>query len=325
MEVFVLTVNQMLVIFIFMLIGYLLRKKNVVEENAYANLSKMEMFIFMPALNLSTQMTQCTVKNLKENANLILYGGITIISAVIIAGFLSKMFVPNYRENRDADYQRNIYRYAIAFANYGFIGNFLILSVFGTEVLFKYQMFSMILNLFTYGWGMYVLIPKDRNAGIGKNIIKGLTSPPMLSIYLGMSLGLLGFGEKLLQIKFVDTVLNNAANCMGPVAMLLAGMVLGNYSLKELFKEKKVYVVSALRLIILPGLFVLFHKFLGSDPIVITITLVAFAAPMGLNTIVYPAAYGGDTKTGAAMALISSLFALITLPLMYYLFVQLWA
>lgn len=325
MEVFVLTVNQMLVIFIFMLIGYLLRKKNVVEENAYANLSKMEMFIFMPALNLSTQMTQCTVKNLKENANLILYGGITIISAVIIAGILSKMFVPNYRENRDADYQRNIYRYAIAFANYGFIGNFLILSVFGTEVLFKYQMFSMILNLFTYGWGMYVLIPKDRNAGIGKNIIKGLTSPPMLSIYLGMTLGLLGFGEKLLQIKFVDTVLNNAANCMGPVAMLLAGMVLGNYSLKELFKEKKVYVVSALRLIILPGLFVLFHKLLGSDPIVITITLVAFAAPMGLNTIVYPAAYGGDTKTGAAMALISSLFALITLPLMYYLFVQLWA
>ena len=325
MEVFVLTVNQMLVIFIFMLIGYLLRKKNVVEANAYANLSKMEMFIFMPALSLSTQMTQCTVENLKENSILIIYGGITIISAVIIAGFLSKLFVPNYKENRDADYQRNVYRYAIAFANYGFIGNFLILSVFGTEILFKYQMFNMVLNLFTYGWGMYVLIPKDRNAGIGKNILKGLTSPPMLSIYLGMTLGLLGVGDKILQVKFVNTVLNNASNCMGPVAMLLAGMVLGNYSLKELFKEKKVYIVSALRLIIIPAVFVIVHKLLGSDPIVITITLVAFAAPLGLNTIVYPAAYGGDTKTGAAMTLISSLFGVITLPLMYYLFVQLWA
>lgn len=314
----------MLVIFLFMLIGYLLRKKNVVEQNAYANLSKMEMFIFMPALTLSTQLTQCTVTNLKENAHMILYGAITIIAAVIIAGFLSKLFVRDYKENREAAYQRNIYKYAIAFANYGFIGNFLILSVFGKDVLFKYQMFNMVLNFFTYGWGMYVLIPRDRNAGIMKNIIKGFTSPPMLAIYIGMTLGLLGLGDDILAVPVINTVLNNAADCMGPVAMLLAGMVLGNYSLKELFKEKKVYVVSALRLIIIPALFVLVHKLIGSDDLVVTITLVAFAAPLGLNTIVYPAAYGGDTKTGAAMTLISSLFGVLTLPLMYYIFVQLW-
>lgn len=313
----------MLVIFLFMLIGYLLRKKNIVEENAYANLSKMEMFIFMPALSLSTQMTQCTVKNLKENASFILYGAATIITAVIIATFLSKFFVKDYKENREAAYQRSIYQYAIAFANYGFIGNFLIISVFGQEVLFKYQMFNMVLNFFTYGWGMYVLIPRDRNSGIMKNIIKGFTSPPMLAIYLGMTLGLLGVGDDIMGVKVINTVLNNAADCMGPVAMLLAGMVLGNYSLKELFKEKKVYIVSALRLVIIPAFFVIIHKLIGSVDLVITITLVAFAAPMGLNTIVYPAAYGGDTKTGAAMTLISSLFGVFTLPLMYYLFVQL--
>ena len=101
MEVFKLTVSQMLVIFLFMLVGYLLRRYNVVEANAYANLSKMEMFIFMPALNLYNQMTKCTVSNLKENAPLIVYGGITIIIAILIAGFLSKLFVRNYKENRD--------------------------------------------------------------------------------------------------------------------------------------------------------------------------------------------------------------------------------
>lgn len=324
MEVFKLTLNQMLVIFLFMTAGYLLRKFNVVEGNAHANLSKMEMFIFMPALSLSTQMTQCTVKNLKENADLIGYGAVTIISAVIIATVLSRFFVKDYKENRDAAYLRNVYKYALAFANYGFIGNFIMLSVFGTETLFKYQMFNMVLNLFTYGWGMYVLIPRDRSAGIGKNIVRGLFSPPMLAIYIGMTLGLLGWGEKILEVKFIDTVLNNASNCMGPVAMLLAGMVLGNYSLKELFREKRVYIVSALRLIVIPAFFVLVHKLLGSDDMVIIITLVAFAAPMGLNTVIYPAAYGGDTKPGAAMTLISSLFGVITLPLMYYLFVQLW-
>ncbi len=324
MEIFKLTVNQMLVIFLFMLAGYLLRKYNIVEKNAYANLSKMEMFIFMPALNLSTQMTMCTVTNLKDNAYMILYGGVTIVVAVIIANILSKFFVRDYKENREAAYQRNVYRYAIALANYGFFGNFLVFSVFGTDVLFKYQMFCMVLNLFTYIWGMYVLIPRDRNSGIMKVFIKGFTSPPMIAIYLGMILGLSGLGERVLEISLINTVLDNASNCMGPVAMLLAGMVLGNYSLKDLFKQKKVYIVSAFRLIIIPAFFIIVHKIIGSSDMVITLTLVAFAAPLGLNTIVYPAAYGGDPKTGASMALISSLFGVFTIPMMYYLFIQLW-
>lgn len=324
MEVFKLTVSQMLVIFLFMLIGYLLRRYNVVEANAYANLSKMEMFIFMPALNLYNQMTNCTVSNLKENAPLILYGGATIIVAILIAGSLSKLFVRDYKENRDAAYQRNIYRYAIAFANYGFLGNFLILSVFGNDMLFKYSMFCQILNIFTYAWGMYILIPKDRNAGVVKNIIRGLTSPPMIAIYLGMVLGLTGTSDKILAVPFINTVLNNARDCMGPIAMLLAGMVLGNYPLGDLFKEKRVYLVSLFRLIIIPAIFVVVHKLIGSNDTIIILTLIAFAAPLGLNTIVYPAAYGGDPKTGASMALISSIFGVVTLPLMYFLFVQLW-
>ena len=324
MDIFKLTVSQMLVIFIFMLIGYLLRRHNVVEENAYANLSKMEMFIFMPALNLYNQMTNCTVSNLKENAPLILYGGVTIICAIVIATFLSKLFVPDYRENREAAYQRSIYKYAIAFANYGFLGNFLVLSVFGDEMLFKYSMFCQVLNIFTYAWGMYVLIPKDRNTGIVKNMIRGLTSPPMLAIYIGMTLGLTGASKAVLDVPFINTVLDNARGCMGPIAMLLAGMVLGNYPLGDLFKEKRVYVVSMFRLIILPALFVAVLKFIGADDTIVTLTLIAFAAPLGLNTIVYPAAYGGDPKTGASMALISSLFGVVTLPIMYYLLIQLW-
>ena len=318
------TVSQMLVIFLFMLAGYLLRRYNVVEENAYANLSKMEMFIFMPALNLYNQMTKCTVTNLKENASLILYGGAIIIVAILIAGFLSKFLVRDYKESKEAEYQRSIYKYAIAFANYGFFGNFLILSVFGDDMLFKYLMFCQVLNIFTYGWGMYVLIPRDRNTGIMKNMIRGITSPPMIAIYLGMILGLTGVGDKILEVTFINTVLNNASDCMGPIAMLLAGMVLGNYHLGDLFKEKRVYIVSLLRLILIPTFFVVMLKLFGSNDIVITLTLIAFAAPLGLNTIVYPAAYGGDPKTGASMALVSSLFAVATLPIMYYIFIQLW-
>ena len=80
------------------------------------------------------------------------------------------------------------------------------------------------------------------------------------------------------------------------------------------------YVVTALRLLVIPSVMLLILRLIGAPALVQTFTLFAFAAPLGLNTIVYPAAYGGETKTGAAMTIISSTLSVITIPLMYLLF-----
>ena len=61
----------------------------------------------------------------------------------------------------------------------------------------------------------------------------------------------------------------------------------------------------------------------GGDLTVMTMVLVAYGAALGLNTTVIPAAYGKDTKPGAAMAMISHAGAVISLPLMYALLTHL--
>ena len=43
----------------------------------------------------------------------------------------------------------------------------------------------------------------------------------------------------------------------------------------------------------------------------------AIAAPLGLNTVVFPEAYGGNPETGASMAMISHTLCILTIPLMY--------
>ena len=43
--------------------------------------------------------------------------------------------------------------------------------------------------------------------------------------------------------------------------------------------------------------------------------------PLGLNTVVFPAAYGGDTTPGAGMALVSHLILVITIPVMFSIFI----
>lgn len=103
--------------------------------------------------------------------------------------------------------------------------------------------------------------------------------------------------------------------------MVLAGVVIGGFDFRELVANKKVYLASLMRLIIIPMAFVSVLLLLGANAAVISFALIAFATPLGLNTIVYPAAYGGEVKTGASMAMISHTLSVITIPLLYLLFV----
>jgi predicted permease len=151
--------------------------------------------------------------------------------------------------------------------------------------------------------------------------MKGFVTPPLIALFAGVLGGLIGIKGYIPQ--FFMTFLSGAADCMGPVAMVLAGFVIGGYSMKSLITNKRVYVASVLRLILIPALLLTVFHLIGADKDVLAFILIAFASPLGLNTIVYPAAYGGDTSTGASMALISNILGIVTIPLMYYVFIVL--
>lgn len=73
-EIFNLTLKQMLMMFSLILVGFLLRKKSKLPENSGTVMAKMETFIFVPALSLFNQMTKCTVETFKTNAPLYYMG-----------------------------------------------------------------------------------------------------------------------------------------------------------------------------------------------------------------------------------------------------------
>ena len=321
MEIFNLTLSQMLMMFTLMLIGFVLRKTSALPDNAHITISKLETFVFVPALTFFNQVTQCTVKTFIESAPLILYGFCIIVIAVALSYPLSYLYVRKWRDSPELEYKRNVYKYAMTFGNYGFMGNFIILGVFGNEMFYKYGLFTFAVAMFCNSWGLYILIPKDRGASLSQNLKKGILTPPMIALFLGIALGLLGVGEYM--PDFLVSACSSAGNCMGPLAMLLAGFVVGGYDWRELFADKKVYIATAVRLIAIPAVMMLLLKLMGTGEAIRTLALIAFATPLGLNTIVYPAAYGGDPKTGASMAMISHTLSVVTIPLMYLIFIVL--
>lgn len=320
MKIFYLTLEQMLMMFFLIAVGYFLRKKKLIPENTGAILAKLETFIFVPALSLYTQMTRCTVQTFRENAVLMLYGLGLTLAAIGVAYLLARLFVPKAKTG-EKRYERNLYTYAATFGNFGFMGNFIVLGIWGEEMFFKYSLFCFFISILCNSWGLFILIPKDQNAGIWQNLKKGLVTPPVIALVVGMALGLTGLAPHV--PGFLVRAFETAGDCQGPVAMVLAGIVIGGYRFGKLLKKWKVYIITALRLAVIPAAMLLILKLCRVPEELLCLALVAFATPMGLNTIVFPAAYGGDTETGASMAMISHTLSVVTIPLMYLVFVVL--
>ncbi len=53
MDIFVSTLQQMLTMFTFILLGYILRKTLILPEGSDTTMSRLEAYIFVPALSLS--------------------------------------------------------------------------------------------------------------------------------------------------------------------------------------------------------------------------------------------------------------------------------
>ena len=322
-QVFSTMLQQMLGFFALMLVGFILANRKILSDQARGVMSRLETYVFLPAIYFLTFSKNCTVKNLKEYSVFFLFGLGFVLFALVLAILLARVFVPK------PEYRRNIFRYSFIVANYGYMGNAIVMEMFGDEALFQYMMFTQAFSLFVYTFGVAMLDP--RNTGSKGIRLKTLVNPIIISILLGIAVGLLPFdfpGDLPSWLGFLPKAMEAAKNCMSPVAMILTGFVIGSFPIKELIGNVRVYLASLLRLIVLPAIFVLTLKgllhFIPVDAenakILTRTVLICTCMPMGLNTVVFPASHGADTRPGAGMALISTLMALVTVPLMFALF-----
>ena len=303
-QVFSTTLNQMLVFFLIMLVGYILRKKRVLDEGAVKLLSRLLSDVIMSAVCFNAFAENCKPEALRENALLLLCGVITLTFCFFAAAILRRFFA---RER----YTRNIYLYSFTIANIGYMGYPIVEAVFGAEALFNMIVFCIPFNIFIYSVGIALLNPNNE-----KISFKSLISPVFIFMAVGAVVGLSGIPLPSAVTKTSGLL----SGCMAPIAMLLAGIVIAGYSLRELFAGCSVYIAAIFRMLIIPAAGMLIAKAASLPMNFQIIILTVLAMPFGLNTVVFPAAYGGDTQTGARLALISNLMGIITIPVMYAIF-----
>ena len=121
-------------------------------------------------------------------------------------------------------------------------------------------------------------------------------------------------------------VLNMMNNMIGPLGMLLAGMVIAEVPLKTVFTRKRSYLSAALRLLIYP-VFVLvlmkviqtFTSIQDSKQILLTVYLAAIT-PACATVTSMAQLYDKDAAYSSSLYVLTTLLSIVTMPVMVGLF-----
>ena len=321
------TLTQTLVLFVLIAAGYVIVKLGIVPVEDTRVLSRIENTLVIPALVMGTFISNFTVSKLSEYGRLFLLSFILFAAVLPIALGVSRLV---YKE----DYLRRIATYGLSFANFGFMGNAVVLGLYGNEFFARYAFFVIPLWIMIYLWGVpALLMPKNTENVQGKGGVlfvleklKPLVNPMFIAMLIGMLIGITGLGD-LVSESFVGQAVTSLGGCMSVLAMLITGMTIANTDILYILKNTRIYVLSLVRLILIPALFILVFAFVPRgewiDRTFLTCAVCAISMPLGLNTIVVPGAYGKDTKDAAGMALISHTIAVVTIPLVIMCFEKL--
>lgn len=306
MSIFLATLNQTSFLFGFIIIGYILVKLKVLPENSAAVLSKLENNVFIPALVMGTFIENFTPQRISTAWKLLAVSFLVALTAIPFAYLFSKLVTKD-------NYIRKIYTYGLSFSNFGFMGNAVVSTLF-PDIFFEYLIFTLPLWMLIYLWGApTLLISESGKKQTLKESLKSFINPMFIAMLIGIIIGLTG----LKLPDFLVSIISVSGDCMSPVAMLLTGMVVSTISLKKTFTNARIYIISIVRLIIMPLLFIAVASFIDIPKTIFICALCTLAMPLGLNTIVIPSAYGKDTSVAAGMAVISHLLSVVTIPIIF--------
>ena len=306
MSIFVTTLNQTSFLFGLIIIGYILIKLKVLPENSATVLSKLENNVFIPALVLKTFIENFTVERISVAWQL--FAGAFLVAFLMIpfSILVSKL------TTKDGYIQR-IYPYGLTFSNFSFMGNAIVSSLF-PDIFFEYLIFTLPLWMLIYLWGVPKLLLYDsKKKQTLRESLKSFLNPMFVAMILGMIIGLC----KVPLPSFLESIVSVSANCMSPVAMLLTGIAISFISLKKTFTNLNLYLISGIKLLIMPFLFIGLTQFVTLPETLYICILNVLAMPFGLNTIVIPSAAGKDTTVAAGLAVVSHLLSCVTIPLVF--------
>ena len=306
MHISILLMEQIIELFIMILMGFIIVKAGIVKDEDSKVLSKIVLYLVIPCVIINAFQVDYTSKTVR--GLLIAFVASVILQLVLlfIISAMGRLFHMNEVE--------------VASVYYSNSGNLIVpivTFILGQEwVLYGCAFMSVQL---VFLWTHCKKIISRESSYDWKKIVLNIN---MISIFIGVVL----FFAKIHLPEIINNTLGSVGSMIGPASMIVTGMLFAGMNLKQIFADKRVYFVSFLRLIAVPLLALVMIKishlamFSADGNKIMLIVFLAIITPSASTITQMCQVYGNDSRYASAINVMTTLFSIITMPLMVMLF-----
>lgn len=287
--------QQTIIMFALMLLGLLLSRRGMITEQGSRDLSNVLLYAVIPCVILRSYMSEFSTEKLRA------MGLSALIAVIAFAASIAVAYLTCGTRHR-------IENFAVAFGNAGFIGIPLVTAVFEPEAAFYVVSFSTFANLLQWTYGIVIISGKKETM----NLRMVFVNPVFISMVIGIALFVL---QPTLPTVVTGTI-GYIADGNTVLAMIILGYYLSKVQLRGLFADVRLYLFSALRLLVIPAVTILvFLPFPFARGEITLITLIAAATPIASSTAIFAQKFDQDYRRAVSYVCLSTILSVATLPL----------
>lgn len=295
-------INQVLVLFFLMLIGFAGRRIAVITHDMVSHFTVFVLNFSLPALILVSLQRDFSPAFLGQ-------AGITLGLSFFVYALSFALAAIYPRLLGLSPKERGVHRYAVIFSNVAFMGYPVVAAVLGEAALFNLAIYNIPFNVLAFSVGAW-LIAKEGHRPLSLSW-KTFINPSVVATVIGFIcfLATIRFPGPLFQ------TLKMTGDITSPLSMILVGAILADLNGRRVFGNWRYYVTVVFRLALIPlGLGTLLYFFGFRGPLFVLPVLVT-AMPVAANTTILASVYQGDTEGASALVFISTLLCIITIPI----------
>lgn len=299
----------MIQLFLILIVGWVGHKTKVFPAETQTALTKLVVYITTPCTILYSVLNNSSLPGIGVMVELLLISSACYI-AVAALSLLAVKLMHIHPGSRGA------YVCMLLFTNCGFIGFPVVQAIFGADAVFYASILNIPFYPCLYTLGVYLLSKDAADRGLGQAVIalswRTFVSPCMVASVAAVVLALTGLKFPAVLTNTIGTI----GNITTPGALLVIGISIAKQPLREMLGSAKIYLMSALRLIILPVLIWFVLHFFLYDQTILGVIVVTFAMPTATMVSMLADEYGSDQRATVQGVFLTTLFSMVTIPLL---------
>lgn len=295
----------MVMLFTMVILGYTACKLGYMGDKFDKKLSSIVVDITCPLLVLSSVMGD----EMPDRSLILPLVGVGFLTYIILLVF--GFWVPRFISKNHDD--QGMIGFSLMFANVGFIGYPIVASIFGPKAVFYAALLNVPNTFFIFTAG--VMLVKGEYS-IRQFNPKVLLSPALIGAFIAALLVAFGVHTP----EMIARPITMVGNITVPAALMIIGSSMARLPLREIIGSGKVYATSFLRLVIVPLSVYFLFRLCGVNTLINNINTVVIAMPVASFGTMFCMKYGRNPSLMTEATFITTLFSIITIPLITLLF-----